>query len=269
MIKLSESALPAPPEWDGSKEVINLDLLENRLKKAFLDLGHYNPEFCRDIIATVREYIESARGSGQILALTEINDTVVRILCNTGFSEVASKFRGEAKYLEINYDDMLVHISESSLQEIFDHDPFFVDKPINKIINYLVDKLPILGFAKIPETLLLALAKNVYIYLISGQDIDKCTQNRSKIWVIHPKTIQSFLDAKEDSLFRNGVISINPISMLFPAVKIEIDLSKLIEEKPGIADLFELKFYPLFDRLCKSLKNIIIKLLSHIRTMGK
>ena len=264
MIKLSENSLLSQPHREGSTTAIDLDILDQRLKEAFAECSYMNPDFCRDILATIAEYIKYVCSDGKAIGLDEIENVVVRILCNTGFCEVASKFRSRIDRLTLN-DNELVYPHESLLQELLRQDHFFVDKPINKITNNLLEKLYLLGFEKVTKALLLALAKNVYLHIISGYDNgfgEAARQKPPKVWVVSPQSMESFLRIEKDPLFREGVITIKPISLLFPIIKIVVHLVKLGELSK--ADLFELKFYPAFDRLCIALKNTTNKLMVYV-----
>ena len=260
MIKLSDSSFLTLPNCNGALDIVNLDLLSERLQCAFNETGYPNPGFCRDILSTVIDYIEYLHCEGQAFSLAEVENTITKILCNTGYYNVASGFSSPAHRLIKECNEKLIFPTKPVIHKLLAQDHFFNDKPIDEISDTLLNKLFLLGFEKITEALLIALARNIYLSSNSGNEgVFGNTEIHSQVWHISPRAVRSLLNEKENRLFQNGVVTIKPLSLLIPIVKILIQLEK-IREKFDQADLIELKFYPEFDELCATLRNIIKKL---------
>ena len=151
---------------------------------------------------------------------------------------------------------------------ILHNNPFFSDKPIEEISDLLISKLSRLGLEKNTDKLIIALAESIYFNLQTStpQEFSKIPHCNSTTSTLLQHVFLPLLDNNEECLIAKGIITIKPISLLLPVIKIEVILSRIddISDQPF---LFELGFYPAFNEICTQLKTIVIKLSAYIQKM--
>ena len=263
MIKLSHNSFVSRT-YPHAYDVINIESVEERLHRAFKESGYFNTDVYQDVLSTVADYV-LLRGEYERLTLEKLENLIVRILTSSGLDDIAHKFskKGEEQSLTSN-DEEIINLDEVGVKQLLKRHAFFTDKPVDEISDFIVTKLSSLGLERVTGKLVIALAENLYtaVTVCSCQEGGNASKD-SMAPILLPQAIRSLLDHDEEMLIARGIITIKPISLLLPVVKIQVMLSRVVN-KTDQSQLFELEFYPAFDQLCARLKTIVVKLSAYL-----
>ena len=266
MIKLSYNCFISQ-DHNQTRDIINIQSLEERLHLALKDSGYFNIDLFQDVLSIVRDYASSHKEQ-ELLTLEKLENLIFRVLSSSGLGGVARKFGDSGARSLMCTDNEFVNPDQRFVEQMLNNNPFFSDKPIEEISDLLISKLSLLGFEKITDKLIIALAESICSNLqISGpQEVNKILYCNSTTSVLLQHAFLPLLDDNEECLITKGIIAIKPISLLLPVIKIEVILSR-IDDNSDQPFLVELGFYPAFNEICAQLKTIVIKLSAYIQKM--
>ena len=231
MIKLSESAIMiiAP---NGSKYDFESDELQARIIKSCLSAGMRDLWIAEDITLSIEYALKTSKKENKEYTLSDINSIVLRILEETGYANVAEKFRLEnsSSELEISPDPKL-------LSELTKRHLGLYGAKLDDVVKQLIKDAALLKIEKASPVFFVELAKIHKQKLLSMNDIKPVAASgaaRKDTWHIARSDILEGISGKSHKLIDARVINITGVSRLFPAIKIDFSLMQF-------AELLELK----------------------------
>ena len=249
MIKLSSSSVMIINP-DGSKQEFESDDLQTRIIKSCLAAGIREAWIAEDISLAVEYAINSSDAENKAFAVSEINSMVIKILQETGYPDVAEKFKLEnaVSELEIKPDHYL-------LSELIGRHIGLTGKKLEDVVSQLQAATEKLGIETATPFLFIELAR-----LYSKKSL-------APLEKIHPVStspalpakgkITSGLSVKTQSMIDAGILSFSCTSRLFPSIKLHFSIVKFAKHLRLEGPLTELSVIPFFNVISEGMNDIL------------
>ena len=244
MIRLQAGEILLQRE-DGDFEFLDLDELHEILWQSCLDASIEDCELPGDIIDIVINYVNNQ----ETVNRDQVNSMVLQVLTDSGLHGLSTAFQNmtSASYPE-NSRDKMVDPYSVDITKMLHEDPFFIAKPVPQLSSMVLAQFDKLGFNNCSRGFVLELARNTWFNLQRPRSPDS-------YWLIHHKEFSSFCHDEQIRLIGRGILKIKSISMLFPALQLNAELTTLTKDLgPNI--LPELQLYPNLNQLCDSIVKI-------------
>jgi hypothetical protein len=258
MIKLSNSSiiLICP---DGSKKSFDAEEIEARIIKSCISAGIREAWIAEDISLAVEFSLEDLGGSERFFALSEINATVVKILQETGYPEVAEKYM-----LENALSELELNADKKNVSDILSTHLGVGGGTLDRLVTEILQALNKLGIKSASPALFLEMARHYRkssLSLPGKITLNKQTSHRQSPWLLSKEDIKSRLPGDALDLVNSGVLSFNGVSRLFPSLKIDFKILNLMQTAELTPPITELSALPLLNKVAASL-NEIMKIVS-------
>lgn len=252
MIKLSEnSILIINP--DGSRFNFDSEELQSKIIKSCLSAGIRDLWIAEDIVIALEYALNSGSGAKKEYALSELNSLVIKILQMTGYPEVSEKFRSENASSEIE-----INPEKNILSELFKKHLGLDGETLESVSSMVAADCEKLDVNKAAPLFFVELAK-VEIKRFSITEIHEETieiKNIAKSTRIGKDAVMSTLSGETKDFISRGLITLHGISGLFPSLKIDFRIVKLLEGVDFALPVTELAVFPLFHGLVEPLNEI-------------
>ena len=237
---------------DNCKEVFSFRDLQSMIMKSCADAGVQEDWIAEDIALAIEYSLSNS--DNDTYSLSEINACVVKVLGETGYSNVAEQFE---KGLKERIPQ--IEINEENIQNIIFK---FVDLPENKreiIQEKILESLNVLGIKSSSHTLITELAKhyNNSFFRDINTEIKKSGKTEETSFIISQETIYNKLDKKSQKFIDLGFIQITGISKLFKAIKIGLRLSQFANYAQLDTPIIEMNFNQNFTELINETNKIV------------
>ena len=226
---------------DGGVTPFDAEALQTRMIGAFLAAGLREESYISEEIVLALEYtlLTSPRPE-PVFTRSEIDTSIIRLLENTGFSEVANTFRR-------NSCEQVMRLSPSPelLERLFvTHLGCSAERAAN-IAETVSEKMKILSISAATPHLLLEFARHYERELAEHDALPLPElQSRSPEIALSREEISALLPAPAKELIDAGVLRINGITTLFPSVRFFFFLTRFAEFHRLGTPLTELEIIP-------------------------
>lgn len=260
MIKLQADTIRIRAEA-GGELTLNLDQLRNELWQSCHLMGVEDPELADDIVAVIRNFVKEGPQSHQSYSRGEIDELVIQILLDSGFPQVATDYRRRRHLQEASgtVPDR-VKPEPAIIRLILQRDPFFMSKPVDRVLDTIIRKIAGLQLSEVSPRLVMELGKEVW----SENENQRKPIDADSYWLIHRDEIPSLLASPDARLIASGTVAVRSVSNLLPRLSIQANLDYLIGDSAVV--VAELMLYPAFDLLCEQLHGMVDRLLVEIRS---
>ncbi|MBE6398916.1 MAG: hypothetical protein E7041_02105 [Lentisphaerae bacterium] len=229
-------------DTDGGVAPFDPNELQTRMIGAFLGAGLREESYISEEIVLALEYtlLTSPRPDG-IFTRSEIDTSIVRLLGNTGFPEVANTYRRTA-----SEQVMRLSVSPEVLERLFVTHLGCSAERAAHIAGIVTDNMKTLQIPAASPHLLLELARHHERDLAAQDSLPlpevrqrspKVTLSRDEITALLPPAAQQLVAA--------GVLRINGITTLFPSVRFFFFLTRFAELHRLGNPVTELEIMPL------------------------
>ncbi len=252
MIKLADSAIMLILE-NGEIVAFEPERLQSGIVRSFIATGIRDSWLAEDIALAVEFALAANNKGDKVLAVSELNATVVKILEASGYPEAASYYKHHHAMLEVAADCD----SETVAGLLKNH--LGVTGPENAA---LTDKVMLaaerLGIGQAAPTLYVELGryfKSVSTPLPELQPVKIAKHNLKAPWLVTQENLEGGLSASTRALVERGIVSVNGISSLFPSLRLEIRFIKLaacLNLEPVITEMI---LIPHFQELAAALND--------------
>lgn len=258
MIKLSSSSiiLICP---DGSKRSFDAEEIEARIIKSCLSAGMREAWIAEDISLAVEYSLESIGGNEHFFALSEINATVVKILQETGYPEVAEKYMSENALSELE-----LSADRKTVSDVLSMHLGLSGRTLDALAAETLQALAKLGINSASPSLFLELARHyrkTSFSLPAKIRLNKEPVHKTSPWMLSKEEIRSMLSGDALDSVNSGILDFNGVSRLFPALKIDFKILNLMKTVNLSPPITELSVIPLLNKVAGAM-NEILKLVS-------
>lgn len=248
---------------DGSKTEFDSEELESRIIKSCISSGIKDMWIAEDITLSVEYALSSPENESRLFTAREINAIVIKILQETGYGEVAEKYR------------VCNHSSEIEISP----DINILGSMINKHLGLTGSKLKIvvekvreaslrIMISKAPPSLFLELAKHYRSELFSSADISSIREkaHSRRTFQLTREKILSETSMRTSELIKSGIIQISGVSRIFPAVKIDFRMMELASRLSLEPPVSELSVIPHFDIPAEGINDIVKTIENYLKS---
>lgn len=243
MIKLCDSAITIINP-DGTRFVFELDELQSRIIKSCLAAGIRDVWIAEDISLSIEYALIQDKDASRVFTLADINYIVVKILEETGYPEVAEKFR-----LQNDLEDETVKVSNDIVVDIIKNNLGLVGKALENVAQETKDALTSLNAADVSPALIIELAKhykNKSSAVNEMRNISVTGSAEGESWRVPVNEIMARLETDTKPFFDSGVLQVAGVSPLYPAVKIDLMITKFASQLGLESPLTEMAVIPHF-----------------------
>ena len=240
---------------DGITSAFDPDRLQSRIIQSFLAAGITETYIADDISLAVEFSLQKSKRKEKIFTLSEVNNSVVRILKDTGFPEIA------AIYLRNNACTQLTITPEFNtikklLQKHFGVNLSSIDELTGKVLS-AVQQLNIKNAA--PE-LFIELAKHYETEEFASEDIEPVSLDsweQDNRWLVKAKTLEQELAISTRNLIDAKVIRLIGVSGMFPSIRIFFMINEFCRFHGLTGPLTEMVLMPYLFSAGKAIDNCI------------
>ena len=254
MIKLADTSIMLTnPE--GITSAFDPDRLQSRIIQSFLAAGISESYLADDISLAVEFSLQKSKRKEKVFTLSEINNSVVRILKDTGFPEIADIYlrNNACAQLSINPEfNTIKKLLQKSLGTNLDS----IDNLSGKVLS-AAQQLNIKNAA--PE-LFVELAKHYETEDFASEDIEPVSLDsweHDNRWLVKAKTLEQELSVIARSLIDAKVIRLIGVSGMFPSIRIFFMINEFCNFHDLTAPLTEMVLVPYLFSAGKAIDNCV------------
>lgn len=234
---------------DASRQEFESDELQTRIIKSCLAAGIKEAWIAEDISLAVEYALHSSDSENRVFAVSEINSMVVKILQETGYPEVAEKFKFENVISELE-----IMPDSSLLSELISRHIGLTGNKLDNVVSQIQSATEKLGIESASPFLFVELAR-----LYSK----KALPSIQKAQPVHhspppaKEKITSALKTETLSLISDGILSFSGSSRLFPSIKIHFSIVKFAKHLRLETPVTELSVIPSFHIIAEGMNDIL------------
>jgi hypothetical protein len=254
MIKLADNTIMLTSS-DGVTSVFDPERLQSRIIQSFLAAGITESYLADDISLAVEFSLQKSKRKDKVFTLSEINNSVVRILKDTGFPEIAAIFMrcNSCSQLTVTPE---FNIVKQLLQKHFGVNLSSIDELTGKVIS-AAQHLNIKS--AVPE-LFIELAKHYEMEEFAGEDIEPVsleTWEQDNRWLVSAKNLEQELAVSTRGLIDAGVIRLTGVSGMFPSIRIFFMINEFCRFHGLTGPLTEMVLIPYLFAAGKAIDNCV------------
>ena len=254
MIKLADNSIMLT-DSDGITSVFDPERLQSRIIQSFLAAGITESYLADDISLAVEFSLQKSKRKDKVFTFSEINSSVVRILKDTGFPEIAAIFMRNNACSQLTITPEFNTIKQL-LQKHFGINLNSIDELTGKVVS-AAQHLNIKNAA--PE-LFIELAKHYEIEEFAGEDIEPVSLDaweQDNRWLVSAKTLEQELAVSARVLIDAGVIRLTGVSGMFPSIRIFFMINEFCRFHGLIGPLTEMVLIPYLFLAGKAIDNCV------------
>lgn len=245
MIKLSDSSLMLSRP-DGSLIDFDVEALQTEIIKSFLAAGVRDAWIAEDIVLAVEYALLQNSRPGNQFSVSEVNSTIIKILEETGYPEVADVYRKNNARLEVEFSPDPEYLSQLISRHLG-----LTGKTLDTVAAKVSKAVAVLGIDSATPALFAELAKFYKARLPQDQEIKisgfSAHNAQTNTESISEKEIQQRLKPETRELIKRGILRIQGISPLFPAVRLTLKFTMLTagsELEPPVTEMMLIPKFP-------------------------
>ena len=254
MIKLADTTIMLAGS-EGHVSAFDPDRLQSRIIQSFLAAGINEIHLADDISLAVEFSLRKSKRKEKIFTLSEVNHSVVRILQDTGFPEVAAIYARRNACTRMTIDPEFNTVKKL-LQKQLGANLESLDLLCGKVVS-AARQLNIENAA--PE-LFVELAKHYESEEFATEDIEPVplgAWEHDNHWLVSAKSLRQELSNSTRGLMEAGVIRLIGVSSMFPSIRIFFMINEFCRFHDLEAPLTEMVLIPYLYSAGKAVDNCI------------
>ena len=255
MIKLANTSIMLTSS-EGIISAFDPELLQSRIIQSFLAAGITESYLADDISLAVEFSLQKSKRKEKNFTLSEINNSVVRILKDTGFPEIADIYLRSNACPQMTVDPEFNTIKKL-LQKHLGANHNSIDNLCGKVVS-AAQQLNIKN--AVPE-LFVELAKHYEIEEFASEDIEPVSLDsweHDRHWLVKAKTIEQELAVAARVLVDAKVIRLIGVSGMFPSIRIFFMVNEFCRFHGLVGPLTEMVLIPYLFSVGKAIDNCIV-----------
>jgi hypothetical protein len=250
MIKLADNSIMLVGV-DGMLNVFESDKLQSKIIHSFLLAGLRDIWLAEDIALAVEYALEQNSREDKVFAISEINSTVIKILEDSGFPEVAENYRRGNPNAEI-----ALNAESSTVAALLNRHLGLHGKSLDMLAARVIQAAARLGISAASPALYIELAKHFKAEAMPADSLPQIkipTGKTGTQWIIALPELIEKLSPESRTLTTNNIIIFSGVSRLFPAIKVIFRISGLVDLYHLESPLTEMAMVPHFYEIAKTL----------------
>jgi len=254
MIKLADTSIMLTSS-EGITSAFDPDRLQSRIIQSFLAAGITESYLADDISLAVEFSLQKSKRKEKVFTLSEINNSVVRILKDTGFPEIAAIFLHSNACSQVTIDPEFNTIKKL-LQKHLGINLNSIDDLSGKVVSAAQQ----LNIKNAAPDLFIELAKHYETEEFAGEDIEPVSLDaweHDNRWLVKAKTLEQELSVSARSLVDAKVIRLIGVSGMFPSIRIFFMINEFCRFHGLTGPLTEMVLIPYLFSAGKAIDNCI------------
>jgi hypothetical protein len=231
---------------DGTRVEFDVDKLQSGIIGSCLAARSRDVWIAEDIALSIEYALTLPGNRGRTFTVSDINSIVIRILEEIGYPEVAEEYRRNNSSIGIKINPEYSLIADLISRHLGLHGNNLAD-----VASHVVDSAERLNIAEASPALFVELGKLYKDQLMSdaGAELIKLPElKKPATWQLSRSDIAERLSVSTIELIENKVIDFAGVSQLFPALKLDFRISRLVRllelESPLTEMAMVLNFHP-------------------------
>ncbi len=254
MIKLADNSIMLTTA-DGITSVFDPERLQSRIIQSFLAAGITESYLADDISLAVEFSLQKSRRKDKVFTLSEINNSVVRILKDTGFPEIAAIFMRNNSCSQLTITPEFNTIKQL-LQKHFGVNLASIDELTGKVLSAFQQ----LNINNASPELFIELAKHYETEDFASEDIEPVSLEaweQDNRWLVSAKVLEQELAVSARSLIDAGVIRLTGVSGMFPSIRVFFMINEFCRFHGLTGPLTEMVLIPYLFAAGKAIDNCV------------
>lgn len=254
MIKLSNSAVMLIRP-DGTQTEFDADELQSGIIRSCLAAGSRDLWMAEDIALSIEYALTLPANRERVFTLSEINSLVIKILEETGNPEVAEAYRRQHASVGIR-----VNPDRGLISELIQRHLGLSGNNLAAIAERVVSAAERLEIAEASPTLFVELAKLYKEELLAEHDaaiVKVSGSGKVSPWLVSSREIAARLSPATRELEEAGVIVYSGLSRMFPALKLDFRITRLVGHYHLSSPLTEMAIIPRFGAVAAAMNEIV------------
>jgi len=232
------------PQAGGTSAAFDLGALYEDLHAASRQAGVHEEWLADQVAFAVELELGRREALGARSDAAAIDSMVIQALVDVGYPDVGAAFgqsRGSATATPVAGPQSVWDVAR--VRRAVDGAWPLSDETARRLTEQVMERLDGLGFERVTETLILAVAEHALAVATGRQD----SPAQHPGWLMPPGYWETFFSGHVAVLVRADVLTVHPVSRLFPVVRLTLDALRLALHS-GAAPLTELQFFPVLAR---------------------
>lgn len=254
MIKLANTSIMLTNS-EGITSAFDPDRLQSRIIRSFLAAGISESYLADDISLAVEFSLRKSKRKEKHFTLSEINNTVVQILRDTGFHEIAAIYLADNACSRMTVDPEFNTIKKL-LQKHLGAKLDSLDNLSGKVVSAAQQ----LNIKNAAPGLFVELAKHYESEEYAGEDIEPVALDsweQDNHWLVSAKTLEQGLAVSARGLIDAKVIRLIGVSSMFPSIRIFFMVNEFCRFHGLAGPLTEMVLIPYLFSAGKAIDNCI------------
>ncbi len=255
MIKLADTSIMLT-DSKGITSAFDPDRLQSRIIQSFLAAGITEAYLADDISLAVEFSLQKSKRKEKVFTISEINNSVVRVLKDTGFPEIA------AIYLRNNIcSKMTIDPEFNTIKRLLQKNLGESLNSIDELSGKVLSAAQQLNIKNATPNLFIELAKHYENEDFASEDIEPVSLDswaQDNRWLVSAKTLQQELAVSARGLIDAKVIRLIGVSSMFPSIRIFFMINEFCRFHGLTGPLTEMVLIPYLFAAGKAIDNCII-----------
>ncbi len=241
---------------DGSATAFDADSLHSDILHCFNSgMDSYLAE---DVALAVEFALSNSSRPRKVFTESEINSAVVKILEQIGLVSVANLYLQSHNQVKVS-----LSLRHKSVQELLTrHLANTTEVELTSLAEKVVSALEKLNISEASPALYLELARH-FINSNSAKielptPANFVTQSASSYELMSIEQMQQLLSTEAKTLCNAGVLNISPVRKLFPSIRFELTLVKLVDYLKLDSPVTEMMLTPQLFELARAIHNLLL-----------
>ena len=240
---------------EGITSAFDSERLQSRIIQSFLAAG-INETYLADDISLALEFsLQKSKRKEKVFTLSEINNSVVRILKDTGFPEIA------AIYLRNNACSQLTITPEfNTIKKVLQKHLGVNLNSIDELSGKVLSAAQHLNIENAAPELFVELAKHYETEDFASEDIEPVSLDaweQDNRWLVKAKALEQELTISTRNLIDAKVIRLTGVSGMFPSIRIFFMINEFCRFHGLSGPLTEMVLMPYLFSAGKAIDNCI------------
>jgi hypothetical protein len=254
MIKLANTSIMLTNS-EGLTSAFDFDNLQGRIIQSFLAAGISESYLSDNISLAVEFSLRKSKRKEKNFTLDEVNNTVVRILRDTGFPEIAAIYLSNNSCARMTVDPEFNTVKKV-IQKYMGNNLNSLDELCGKVVSAAQH----LNIKNASPGLFVELAKHYEMEEFASEDIEPVSLDsweQDNHWLVSAKTIEQELAVSVRGLIEAKVVRIIGVSSMFPSIRIFFMINEFCRFHGLVGPLTEMLLMPYLFSLGKAIDSCI------------
>ena len=240
---------------EGITSAFDPDRLQSRIIQSFLAAGITESYLADDISLAVEFSLQKSKRKEKVFTLSEVNNSVVRILKDTGFPEIAAIYLRNNACVQMTID-LEFNTIKQLIQKNLGVNLYSIDDLTGKVLSAAQH----LNITNASPELFVELARHYETEDFASEDIEPVSLDaweHDKRWLIKANDLEQELAISTRNLIDAKVIRLIGVSGMFPSVRIFFMINEFCRFHGINGPLTEMVLMPYLFSLGKAIDNCI------------